>query len=180
MNAPHIHLLVNHVPILGSAFGLFLLLLSLHPRFGANVRRAALVFFVVTGLFSILSVLSGDAAHELLHGTPGIVSANVEAHEEAADKASMVAIITGLAALLMLVMDWMGRKLPGFVPWLVYLLAILTFALMVYTGEVGGHIRHPEIVKGWTAQAHRSETGNSAAKTGETPGDTEHQHGDDD
>jgi hypothetical protein len=176
MNAPHIHLLINHVPILASAFGLFLLLLSLHPRFGVNVRRAALVFFVVTGLFSILSVLSGDAAHELLHGAPGILPANVKAHEEAADKANMAAIITGLSALLLLVMEWAEKKLPNFVQWLVYLLAILTFALMAYTGEMGGRIRHPETVKGWVSPAHHSETGTPAPETGETHGDTEHQH----
>jgi ABC-type branched-subunit amino acid transport system permease subunit len=166
MNAAHLHLIVNHVPILGSAFGLFLLLLSLHPRFGANVRRAALVFFVITGLFAEISVLSGESAHELLHGTPGISMANVEPHEEMAEKTNVVAIITGLAALFVLAMEWLDKRYPKFISWIVYLLAIITFVMMFLTGELGGHIRHPETFSGWTApaKAHDQET--------PAPGDT--------
>lgn len=176
MTAAHFHLLVNHVPILGSAFALFLLLLSLHPRFGTNVRRAALVFFVITGLFSFISVESGEAAHHMIHGAPGILSSNVEAHEEAAETANVFAIITGLAALFLLVMEWIDRKLPGFVKWVVYLLGIVTFVLMAIAGEKGGLIRHPEVVPGWTAQSQQMQGENPADPAEEQEGEMEEEH----
>lgn len=151
MNAAHLHLLVNHVPIIGSAFGLFFLLLSLHPRFGANVRRAGLILFVVTGLFSFISVESGEKVWKFLLGIPGVQWDNMRDHIVLAKNANIVAIITALVALFILVMDWIDRKFPSFVRWLAYLLGIVTFVMMVVVGERGGMIHHPEVIKDWKA-----------------------------
>ena len=46
MNAPHLHLILNHVPTIGSAIALGLLLLGLLRRQEALTRVSLEVFFV--------------------------------------------------------------------------------------------------------------------------------------
>ena len=60
MNAPHLHLILNHVPTIGSAIALGLLLLGLLRRQEALTRVSLEVFYVVA-LLTLPAYLSGVA-----------------------------------------------------------------------------------------------------------------------
>ena len=60
MNAPHLHLILNHVPTIGSAIALGLLLLGLLRRQEALTRVSLEVFFVIA-LITLPAYLSGVA-----------------------------------------------------------------------------------------------------------------------
>src|SRR6266849_306970 len=83
MNFVHIHLLLNHLPVIGSIIGLGLFLISL---FGKNddLRRASLIVFAAMALIAIPAFVSGKGAQLMLQGKPGISDEFVQRHEGAA------------------------------------------------------------------------------------------------
>ena len=144
MNSAYQHLLVNHLPILGSLFGLGLILYGLAWRQDA-VIRAALGLFVVVAVGGGLSDWTGGKAEPVLEGAvPTVSHAAIHEHEEMGEKAAWGAYALGALALVTLGLGWGGRDLR---PPLVYgtvALALVVAGLMGYTGKLGGEIRHTE------------------------------------
>jgi formate hydrogenlyase subunit 3/multisubunit Na+/H+ antiporter MnhD subunit len=144
MNQTHLHLILNHVAILGAVFSLMLLVSG--SLFGQVVlRKAALVGFVVAALAAVPVFLTGEAAEEAVEHQAGISEQVIHEHEEAGEAAIWIMVGTGLVALLVLIFgidkDQKGARLM----WVVYLLAIASAVAMINTGLKGGKIRHTEI-----------------------------------
>ncbi len=149
MDAAHIHLLLNHVPVLGTFFGLALLAYALLRR-QQDVLKAALGVFVVTGLAAGVVYLTGESAEELVEGMAGITEALIEPHEESALVALVLAGVLGLAALVGLL--FFRRGVPGWLGSAVLVLALVAGGAMAWTANLGGRINHPEIRPGATVQ----------------------------
>jgi hypothetical protein len=152
MNLAHIHLLLNHWPIIGSFVALGLFLVSLIAN-SDDLKQTSLVSFGLIALLAIPTYLSGNVANEVLKGTAGLSQALIETHQGAALLAFVFMEITGAVALFGL---WqfsrMSRPTSGPVArWnspAVLVLSIVTVGLMAVTGNTGGAIRHPEILSG--------------------------------
>jgi len=138
-NAIHLHLVLNHFPILGTLFGLLLFLAGLVIR-DSSLRRAGLVTLILMALLTPAVYITGESAEELLEKMPQFPESYVEKHEEAARIALVSMLATGFLALLALLRGG-SKKLQT----LTFLLAALTLALMVLVGNYGGKIRHSEI-----------------------------------
>lgn len=144
----HVHLLVNHAPIFGSLFALALLVASYFTS--ADVfRRTAFVVLIATALAGAVADLSGDAAKDAIRGFPGVKRAVIHAHEEMADKAYILGDILGVLALAALV-KWRRRPVPGGVSAAAILATAFVGGAMLYTGLLGGRIRHTEVRPGAT------------------------------
>lgn len=145
MNSAHLHLLLNHVPILGSAFGLVLIAWGVFRRSDV-VARVGLVTLVVAALFAIPAYLTGGAAEHAVEDLPGISDAAIHPHEEAAMIASYALGALGVACAWML---WRYRRVGVSVPSrytrLAFLGAVVVAGLMAWTSLLGGVIRHAEI-----------------------------------
>jgi len=139
MNLAHVHLLLNHVPTIGFGFGIGLLVASL-VRDSADLRRASYVVFFVVALVAIPTYLSGNAADFVLRTQPELLEDVVTAHQNAAMLALIPMEIVGLVSWLAL---WQSRRWhqPA-----VLALSMVTFVLMARAANIGGQIRHPEIV----------------------------------
>ncbi|MFC7671286.1 hypothetical protein ACFQT0_30695 [Hymenobacter humi] len=85
MNQAHWHLLLNHAPILGSLFGLVLLLLAVALRLQPVLLRTGLVTLIVAALLTIPTQLTGDGAEEVVEDQPGVSEPLIHEHEEAAE-----------------------------------------------------------------------------------------------
>jgi hypothetical protein len=144
INGAQLHLIVNHLPIIG--FVLFvpvILLACLTKR--SDYKRLALLAATVLGLLALPAFWTGEPAEDTLEGQAGVSEDLIEQHEESAELALVAALATsGLAALGWLV----SRKKEA---WLVpattgtAVAVILTTGLMAWVGHEGGKIRHPEI-----------------------------------
>ena len=152
MYLAHIHLLLNHWPIIGSFIGLGLLVASLVAN-SDPLRQTSLALLSLMALLAIPAYMSGNAALEVLGESPGVSVALLQAHQGAALLALVFMEITGAAALLGL---WQFSRISPPAPGLlarwnasaVLLFAILTVGLMTIAGNTGGGIRHPEILSG--------------------------------
>ena len=144
MDFTHVHLVLNHVPVLGTLFGVLLLLAS-GIRRSDELKRAALALFMLAALAAIPPYLTGESAEERIEQLPGGSESILEKHEDAALGAIVTLEILGVVSLggIFLV----GRTIPlaKAVVTAVLLLSMATAGLMTRTANLGGQIRHSEI-----------------------------------
>ena len=144
MDWVHLHLALNHLPVLGTPFVLLLLLWSWWRKQPVT-GRFSLWLFVVLSAASIAVKYTGDFAWEKVQPQPGFDPALVERHEQAADQATTGVFLLGIAAAVALYVSRAGRASPVWARALVAVMAVATCLLMARTANFGGHIRHPEI-----------------------------------
>src|SRR5579863_2453629 len=106
MNFPHLHLLLNHFPIIGTIVGVGLFLISLAGE-NEDLRRASLIIFAAMALLSIPTFFSGTGAQGAIKKLPGVSEALIERHQGAAMLALFFIELTGGLSLAAL---WQSRK----------------------------------------------------------------------
>src|SRR5580693_3163000 len=146
MNFAHLHLLLNHFPIIGTLVGLGLFLISLVGE-NEDLRRASLVIFAAMALLAIPTFFSGTGAQGAIKKLPGVSEALIERHQGAAMLALVFMEITGALSVIGL---WKSQGTPRPARWnwslsAVLIFSMLTVGLMARVGTTGGDIRHPEI-----------------------------------
>lgn len=144
MNLAHLHLILNHVPVIGVLFALALLVFGLLRR-SVETTKAALWAMVIVGLLAVPAYLTGEPAEEYV---AGIDKAQVERHEEAAGIALAAIAVAGAAALVHLMIFRRTGPAPALV---VMLLALVAAGLLARTANLGGAIHHTEISAGGAA-----------------------------
>ena len=147
MNATHLHLILNHVPVFGSIVGLALLLLA-RGRKSEELKKTAFGFFVAVALLSVPVYLTGEPAEDTVKPLPGVSKAIVEQHEEAATVAFTGVIIMGAAGFAGLVASRGGRTTPGWFLSSLLGASVIVVTLVGWTAHLGGQVRHTEIRSG--------------------------------
>jgi len=101
VNFDHLHLLLNHVPIIGFFVGVGLFVASFT---GSNddLRRSSLIIFAVIALLTIPTFVSGVGADRTIAGEDGVSEALIQRHEGAAMLGLWFVEATGAAALMLL------------------------------------------------------------------------------
>lgn len=139
------HLMLNHVPTIGLAIGVCLFTISLVYR-DDRLQRLSLGLMFLIALVTLPVYLTGVAASEMIQDRPEVSTALIRGHEDAALSAFVLMQMTGGAAWLAL---WQFRRfswpLRGTVL-SVLLLSVIAMGMMAYAANLGGAIRHPEIV----------------------------------
>src|SRR6266567_7453446 len=99
-----IHLIVNHIPILGVAFVALLLLIALFFK-NTFMQKVSLWFLVGCAVFAAVALLSGKEADHLIKSVPDISPAYLHAHEQIADLSTYTVWFTGGLALIGLLLS---------------------------------------------------------------------------
>lgn len=144
MNGAHLHLLINHIPVLGTFFGLALLAFAVWKR-SDELRKAALGTFVIAALAAAATYFTGEPAEDVVKGLPGVSGALMHRHEDAAGIALGGSIALGVLALGGLIWYRWGRQTRTWFSTLALVAAIIVTGLMAWTANLGGQIRHTEI-----------------------------------
>lgn len=144
MTAAHIHLALNHIPVLGTLFGALLLASGLWRGY-ETVQKASLGLLVVVGAVAVAVYLTGEPAEEIVEGVAGVSHDAIEVHESWGWYAFLASIVTGLASLGALLYGWSQRSLARWSVQLVLVLSLLTTGVMLYTANLGGKVHHPEL-----------------------------------
>jgi uncharacterized membrane protein len=139
MTWAHLHLALNHVPVIGIFF-IVLLLGTAVARGNSDLTRASYGLIVVVAVIAIAVYFTGEPAEELVEKLPGFSEPLVERHEDAALIATLGMSLLGVAAIVGLV-----RRQRGWYSKAVLALSLVVFALMGWTANLGGQIRHTEI-----------------------------------
>lgn len=145
MNGAHMHLLVNHLPVIGSIFAILLLIWSL-LRKNTEIARAALGLFVIAAITGLAAYFTGEPAEDVAEKISGVTRSAIHAHEESAELATVLLGGYGVFALGALL--YLRKRAVEFPRKLITLALILSFVpagAMGWTANQGGKIRHPEI-----------------------------------
>lgn len=149
MNAAEVHLMVNHIPVLGTLVVAGLLAYAL-ARDEEPVVRAALWLLVVVGLMGVVTYLTGEPAEEVVEDVVGVSESIIESHQDFALWGLIATVVATLAAVVVLFVR-RGKAVGRRNAWLVLVLTLGAFATLSYTAYLGGRINHPEIRSGRTA-----------------------------
>lgn len=143
MSATHLHLVLNHIPILGVPFGIALLVAGV-LRHSEELKKAALVTFALAALMVAPVFLTGEPAEESVEHLVGVSESLIERHEELAELSLGLTSCLGVLSLITLVV-WRKKEIPGGVQAAVLALSLFSTATLAVTGAAGGQIRHSEI-----------------------------------
>ena len=147
MSLVHLHLLLNHWPIIGTFLALGLFLVALASR-SIDLKKTSLTLFALVALLSIPTYVSGSAAQHVLQLDPNAPFTLIAAHQGAALLALIFIEITGAIAWFAL---WHFRRTSRPAAWIspaVLLSSIVTVGFLTIAGNTGGAIHHPEILAG--------------------------------
>jgi uncharacterized membrane protein len=143
MNGAHLHLVLNHFPVIGLVFAVGLLAVAQFRR-NPELARVAAASLVVVAAVSIIVYMTGEPAEEIVEELPGMSHDLIEAHEEAALIALFLLEGLGVLALAGLFFFRDPKPLPKwFVPGLLAM-SLIAVAWVGWTSHLGGHISHPE------------------------------------
>ncbi len=150
INWAHVHLMINHFPVIGVLVG-FLLFAYALVRKSEEVKAVSLGVFVLIALMTIPVFLTGEGAEDVVKHIPGVTETYIGRHEEIAELSLILMEVLGVLALTGLVL----LKLRGFMPKIIVIL-VLVMSLIVatavgITANLGGQIRHTEIRDAATA-----------------------------
>jgi beta-lactamase regulating signal transducer with metallopeptidase domain len=143
MSPVHMHLMLNHVPVVGAVFVLLLLALALGKR-SSEIGKVAIGLTVAIGLLATVVFLTGEPAEEAVEHVAGVSETLIHQHEDAAGVALLVAGTLAVLGLATLWWYW-RQQLPRAVMHLALVAALALNAAMAWTAYLGGQIRHTEI-----------------------------------
>ncbi|MBV6427873.1 MAG: hypothetical protein KIPDCIKN_02396 [Haliscomenobacter sp.] len=166
MNQAHLHLLFNHLPILGTLFGL-LILASGYVLKNNTVKRTALGIFVLSALCVIPAYLTGEGAEEITESLPGVTENFIEAHENMANIFLGMAGALGLLSLGTFFTDLKKQKITPVLYAITLVVALGTLFFAQQTGSSGGKIRHTEIRSGVASPGVERPGSNNGAEAGD-------------
>lgn len=179
MNGAHLHLLVNHLPIMGSFIAIPLVALALWRNRDAGLLGAAVLVLVLGALGAVGAGATGDGAEEVVEDMPAVSESAIKVHEERADIAEGVSLVTAALGLGMLF--WRLKKsesLPRLALGGLLGASLLSGAGMAAVGAAGGVIHHPEI-RGDALNKGLGGDGNGPRAGGPSEGAEQGEAGDD-
>jgi len=144
MNFAHIHIVLNHVPSLGSIAGLVLLSAAIFTKNDA-LKRFSLGVLVLVAMATLPTYISGNGARQVISKEPNLPNGIVEVHQNAAMLTLLAMTVTGAFAWFGL---WEFRRYSragSLTTMGSLLMAGVSTALILYTGSLGGKISHAEM-----------------------------------
>lgn len=143
MDPVHIHLLLNHAPIIGFYVGVALLVYALFRK-SEEVMVTAFIALALSALAAVPVYLTGEPAEDAVERLPGVAKALIEEHEDAGKLSIIAAIGSGILALASLIFSRRGQLGKALI-WVTLAVSLVSAVLMARTGNLGGQIRHSEI-----------------------------------
>lgn len=166
MNAAHIHLIVNHFPIILPIMAILLLIWGMIAK-SWDIQKSGLLLLILAGIASFVAMQSGEGAEHIVRKMAGIDKNYIHDHEEWAEK---FALLNYINALLSIIAWWAFHNGRPFAPMMRICILIITLVglwLGVETGNSGGDIRHTEIRSGAITPADGNMPGDVNKESGE-------------
>lgn len=144
MNEAHIHMLINHFPIIGLFFGLGVLLFGVVKK-NSVLKSAAYVMLIICVISGQLAMMTGDKAEHFVEDLPGFTHNVIHEHEEAAEVFMIPMYVLGLVSIVGLYAQSKKHSFEKWISYLALVLGVVCVFLSKNAGTTGGEIRHTEI-----------------------------------
>lgn len=166
MNNAHLHLVVNHLPIIFPIVGIIILFIGIFTK-SETSKRNSYIIFILGAIASIIAMATGEGAEETVEHIADVSENLIKNHEESAELFAGISYVLGGFSLLALVSSFKNFSIAKFSPFVVGILAVSTLFFAQKAGNSGGEIRHTEIRSGATVQnADQGDNENTGEKAG--------------
>jgi uncharacterized membrane protein len=155
-------MVVNHFPIIGTIFGLGILITGLLLNNKA-IKNVAFSLFIVAAVFTFFSMNTGEGAEEMVEDMPSVGENIIHEHEEIAEKLALVLYLLGAVSIAGMYLNFKNHSKAKLVSFVAITIATVGVFLAQQVGTSGGEIRHTEIrangITGYEQNAKTSEAG---------------------
>jgi cobalamin synthase len=151
MNDAHIHLLINHIPIIGLIIGVLILLFGIIFK-SSLTKKIALAVVLCCVFLAIPSFSTGEEAEEVIEHMSSMTKEThhlIHEHEEKAELFMPFAWILIVLSLVTLIFEWKKKKFASYLSILTLVVGLVAIYIVREVGTTGGEISHPEIRKGF-------------------------------
>jgi uncharacterized membrane protein len=159
MNDAHLHMVFNHFPIIGTIFGLGILITGIVTK-NNSIKNVSYVLFIIAAITAFISMSTGEGAEELVEDMPSVGKKIIHEHEEIAEKLALVLYILGAVSILGLYTTIKNHSKAKLVSLIVVVIAFIGIIIGKSVGTSGGEVRHTEIRNDTTALNANSKTEN--------------------
>ena len=144
MNLAHVHIVLNHVPSLGSIAGLLLLVAGIYKKDEA-IKQFAYGVLVLISMAVLPTYISGAEAQRIVEKNPSYSAGMVQLHQNAAMITLLSMTATGMFAWFGL-WEYRRRSRSGSLTTMATLISSMAaVAFVLVTANIGGKISHLEI-----------------------------------
>jgi hypothetical protein len=147
MDAAQLHLMVNHLPVIGTPLVAALVLWGLYQG-SREVLRTALGAAVIVAALSYPVFLTGDPAEETVENSTWMQERLVHEHETRAEAGLVAVLSTGLLGGSVLWRSRGGKTVPMGTARLTLVGLLVSSGLFGWAALAGGRIRHDELRHG--------------------------------
>ncbi len=156
MDGLQLHLLTNHLPIIGTMAALLVVVLGM-LRKNDGAISTGLIIYVVMAVAVIPAYLSGEEAEERVENIAGVNESVIHEHEEMAELSLWLTSLSGLLAIgALFTRSKQSALAPKFALAFV-VLAVIAFGQAARTGHEGGKIRRPDLGTTVASPSHDEE-----------------------
>jgi uncharacterized membrane protein len=148
MNDAHIHLLVNHLPIILPMIAIIARITAFFLK-SDSLKKFALILLIISGVCSFMAMQSGERAEEMIEQTAFFSESYVHEHEEAAEVYAIFSYIIAVFAMIALWAETTKKTFALLLTEITLGLCIVSMYFAQKTGSTGGEIRHEEIRQGF-------------------------------
>ena len=147
MDELHLHLIVNHLPIIFPIVGIIILLIGIFSK-SEVTKRNAYVIFMLGAITSIAAMVTGENAENSATKIAGLSESLIEKHADISEIFAILTYVLGGISLVALILSFKNSVISKYAPFAVGLLAIVCVFFGQKVGTTGGEIKHTEIRTG--------------------------------
>lgn len=144
MNFAHIHLILNHIPMLTMPVVLVFFGFALLTQNSA-LKKFALILLVATAGMVVPVYLTGEPAEKVVEHFASLSEPLIEAHEESAEVSLILTLLAGGLALASILTEG-KQNIRKYASVAVIVSTTLAVGSLGYTANLGGKIRHSELL----------------------------------
>jgi len=145
-NAPHLHLMINHLPVFAPVLAIPLLMIAYWKREEKGAFIGAVLLLVLGAFGAFISTTTGERAGDALTGEPGVSMQAMAIHEDRAEGAAVTLYVVALIGVVAAVVRFRSES-PASPLWLgiLFAAALIGSGIVGWASLKGGEIRHPEV-----------------------------------
>jgi uncharacterized membrane protein len=144
MDPVHIHLLITHLPIIGSILGGLVLAYGIWSK-SDQTMIASYNVLIISSIGGVIAYLTGEEAEEAVEDIQGVAKNMIDQHEDFAVFALVGIIVVGIVSMAGLYLTIKKSSLASTIATLILILSFISFGMTARAGYLGGQIRHTEI-----------------------------------
>lgn len=144
MDLTHVHLFLNHIPIVGSVMVLVFLGYALFTKKSDQIKMSFWFLFIIAVIL-IPVYLTGEPAELAIEKPLGLPEEIIDRHEEAALISLVIVELIGAVSLIGLYINRKMKTIPLWFSIMMFILSLIMVISFARTATFGGEIRHSEI-----------------------------------